>query len=68
MFEGAFEIPSLSFFWIFALLARIADMKEVLGWHPKRANNAINILESEGRIEKISDDKDKRTKRLRSTD
>jgi DNA-binding MarR family transcriptional regulator len=39
-------------------------MKEVLGWHPKRANIAINLLVEEGKIKRVPDEKDRRVVRL----
>ncbi len=43
---------------------RVADMKNELGWNPKRANIAINLLEEEGKIKRVPDEKDKRVVRL----
>lgn len=43
---------------------RVADMKSELGWNPKRANIAINLLVEEGKIERVPDEKDGRVVRL----
>lgn len=43
---------------------RVADMKSELGWNPKRANIAINLLEEEGKITRVPDEKDRRVVRL----
>ena len=51
-----------------AVRLRAGDMKSELGWNPKRANVAINLLEEEGKIERVPDEKDRRVVRLCPTE